>query len=218
MQAARVVVEKGKVSAQKPVAVCYLPRSVRLTRASQQHVGGMVMRNLSGVHLISPAGGAVLEPQPSFVWEKVEQADSYVIRVTDSDRRVMWTARVMETSAQGPALTAAATYTWKLTALAGEKPIAATESKFLVLPADERRRIEQELAAVDAAFAAEAGGPSMLLARAAILERAALLSSAVKQYKSLAAVWKDAAWLRVKVAQLEESARNAQRPAALSVW
>jgi len=214
----QVKIESGKMSSQKQVAVCFLPQAVRLARASQQHFGGLVMREVvPTVQLLSPLGGAVLEARPKFVWESVERADSYRIEVSDPGRRILWSTRLPGTAAQYPAsappLTDASTYSWKVIASTGTRPISASESSFRVLPAAERAALEQGLAEISAAMAQDPSNLSLQVARATRLERANLLSPALQQYQSLAAVWRDAAWLKAKVFQLQEALRAAWRPA-----
>ncbi|HYM09330.1 MAG TPA: hypothetical protein VEU62_01285, partial [Bryobacterales bacterium] len=146
----QVQVEKGKIASQKAVAVCFLPRNVALSTASRQKVGALVMRGAPlPLKLVSPVGAPVLEASPRFVWQPVERADSYDIQVTNADNQVLWKIRHKGTEIRypsyAPPLMAPSTYSWKVTAFEGDKPLAATESKFDLITIAERQQIRRQL-------------------------------------------------------------------------
>lgn len=209
--AGQVQVEKGRIASQKPVAVCFLPRHVALSTASQQKVGALVMRGAPlPLKLVSPLGGPVLESPPRFVWQPVERADSYDIQVSNADRQVLWKIRHKGAEIQypsyAPPLMAPSTYSWKVTAFEGDKPLASTESKFDLITIAERREIRRQLAEIGAAGA----GPASLVARAAVLEQAHLTAAALDEYQAAAQLWKDVPWLSAKIAELEQALQDAQ--------
>jgi hypothetical protein len=211
----QVQVAKGKITSQKEVAVCFLPRTVALNTASQQKVGALVMRGVPlPLKLISPVGSPVLDAPPRFFWQPVARADSYEIQVSNSENQLLWKIRHKGTEIQYPAyappLMAPSTYSWKVTAFEGDRALAATESKFELLTIAEARKIRQELAETNAA----SSEPALLVARAAVLEQAKLTAEALLTYEAAAKVWKDAPWLQAKVNELELTLQSAQHNVA----
>ena len=214
-QSGEVKVQKGKIASQKQVAVCTLPRAVQLSAASQQQVGALVLREVPGLKLLAPVGSPVLETPPKFAWQALKDAESYEIQVANSEQVVLWKTRLPGTEIPyppyAPPLIVPATYSWRVTAIAGGKPIAATESTFQLLATAERQSVRQQLADIAGAMEQDPSNPAARLARAAVLERAGLLSHAVAEYRALAADWKDAAWLELKLSELDRAIQAAQR-------
>ncbi len=214
-QAAEVKVQKGKIVSQQEMAMCFLPQAVQLGVASQQHAGVQVVRGAPPLRLIFPVGGPALDMPPTFAWQPLESADSYQVQVTNAARTVLWTTTLAETEIRypghAPPLVAPSTYRWKVTALAGGKPVAATESQFQVRRAAESRQILQDLTEIQAALEQDPSNPAWRLAKAARLERASLLPEALGEYQALKPVWKDAEWLKAKLFRLEQDLLAAQR-------
>src|SRR5712692_3296720 len=140
-QSAEVKVQKGKILSQKTVGSCLLPQKVQLSVAGQQKVGALVMRGVE-LKLLSPVGGPVLDTQPKFAWQAAKEASAYEIAVSNSEGTVVWKTRLSGTEAQypphAPPLIGPAAYSWKVTALAGGKATAATESTFQLVNTAER--------------------------------------------------------------------------------
>ena len=217
-----VQVRTGKIESSQPVSQCFLPQVVQLAVASQQHAGALVARNVPPVPtLLSPVGSPspVLDTPPLFAWEPVPKADTYRIEVSNTAGTVLWTQQLTGTQAQYPAhappLVAPSVYAWKVTALAGGKPIAATESQMRILTVADRRRLRLEIADAQKAIDEPGSSPAARLAKAVMLERNQLIPDALDQYRTLQAGWKEAAWLQAKVAQLEDAVRAAQRTVAI---
>ena len=217
-----VQIRTGKVESRQPVSQCFLPQVVQLAVASQQHAGALVARDVPPVPaLLYPIGtpSPVLDTPPLFAWEPVEKADTYRLEVSNSAGVVLWTQQIPGTQAQYPAhappLVAPSIYTWKVTALAGGKPLAATESQLRILSVADRRRIRQEIADAQKIIDEPGSSPAARLAKAVMLERNQLLPDALDEYKTLQARWKEAGWLQAKVVQLQDALRAAQRTVAI---
>ena len=209
LQAASVVFEKGKVTVQKSVHACLLPRVARLSPAGQQRLGGLTMREVTGpVLLIGPAGGAVLAERPRFTWERAEGADSYQLALAGPDRVVFWKTTVkgieVQYPADAPALPEGDRCIWRVTALVAGVRLGAAEAEFETLSAAERQRIVRDLVP-------DSEGPAAMLTRAAQLERARLVSDAAAEYRRLEGSWPDAAWIKTKLRQLQDRIRSAQK-------
>jgi tetratricopeptide (TPR) repeat protein len=98
-----------------------------------------------------------------------------------------------------------------------QPPEATLASRLQALPPDQRQALLQELEPLDKTLAAQAGDPAARMARAALLENYKLTADALEDYKKLAAIWSDAAWVRGKIFELQESldlAAANQQPAA----
>ncbi len=215
-QPTEVKVQKGKILAQKEVGSCLLPQKVRLSVASEQKVGALVMRGIA-LKLLSPVGSSVLEAPPRFAWQAAKEASAYEIEVANSEGRVLWKTHVSGTEAQypphAPPLIGPAIYSWKVTALGGGKATAATESSFQLVTTAERLRIRQDLTRVSGQMGQDPSNPALRLVKAATLEQGNLTPAALEEYRALAATWKDAVWLQAKVADLERMLESAQRNA-----
>jgi len=220
LDAAEVKIERGKQVSRQPAGVCLLPPVVELGVASRQHAGGLVLRDVppaASLKLVSPVGSPILDTPPKFVWAAKPEADTYLIEVANATRVVIWRTELGQTEIQypghAPPLVAPSFYYWRVTASAAGKPIAATESAFTVLRPAERSQLRQQLAETQSALDKDPANPALRLAKATRLERAGLLSQAVEDYQALPPAWKDHAWLKEKLAQLEQALRAAQRDA-----
>ena len=76
---------------------------------------------------------------------------------------------------------------------------------FDALPAD----VRAELAPLEAALKADANDASAWLEEAAVFDRHKLEPNALRAYRKVADLWKDAMWIRGRIFELEESLANA---------
>ncbi len=211
IQATVVQVQKGKIGAEREIAVCALPQKVALTVASRQQVGALVMRGEAPpLRLVAPVGEPLLDMPPKFAWQAFPGADAYQVEVLNGGRTILWKTQVTGVEAQyppfAPPLVAPGTYYWRVTARGAGKALAATESSFQLLASADRLRIRQQLGDL-----AAGPDPTTRLARAVALENNHLLGAALADYRALAASWNNAGWPAAKVAELEQAVQAAQR-------
>jgi hypothetical protein len=88
--------------------------------------------------LTEPPSGAFSGHFDSFRWSAVDGADSYRMKITSGDGRVVWESELLKTAeAHLPASVSIEpeSYFWQVTALKGTSTVATSaQSKFTVTP------------------------------------------------------------------------------------
>ena len=95
-------IRKGKISDDRTIPSCHLPSNLSLTSSSQLQSGLLHLRG-SDLILISPSRTDTASLQPSFRWDPVDGANSYVFKLMDREERVIWSQTSTSTRVEYPA-------------------------------------------------------------------------------------------------------------------
>ncbi len=99
-------------------------------------------------------------------------------------------------------------------ALAGETDPGTFATRLARLSESDRTAAVRELEPLDKAIAADPQDGPARLARAGVLEKYKLAYDAAEEYRRIATVWPEAAWLRARLFVLEEEAARPEKPPA----
>lgn len=191
---------KGAVAGQRAIPGCRLP-PVALSAASRQSAGLTRLRG-SNLMLRSPSRTNVATLRPTFVWNAVDNATAYDVKVMDRDERMVWQQTVKSTRADYPAgskeLAWGEKYLWRVTARGGDDLLAETGTWFQVLPEEQAQRFRREADELERMLKENPRdeGPRFLLAF--LYDENGLLDEAVHAYAQL----RSADWAQARVQQL----------------
>jgi hypothetical protein len=162
--------------------------------------GALVMRSARAsarLKLLSPNGAKILELNPAFRWQGIENISTYRFELTDDAGKTLFETSVEGTALNLPpqvSLKEGATYTWEVSARTADGRKYSSAGDFGVAPGELRARIESVRPRKDSQL-------SERVAFAAWLEQLELKEEARKYWKELSAERPEDARLKTLAAE-----------------
>jgi len=204
-EADSVRVQKGKLGEERKLPSCHLPENLALAPASRLEAGIMRLRG-SNLILLSPSRTNIATPRPLFLWEPVESATGYSLKLLDREERVLWSQNVASTEAQypvdAPPLAWDQKYWWRVTAHDAEDTLTEVGAYFQVLPEDQAERVRSSEASLRRMMSEHPADNGALFLLAFLHDENGMPDQAARAYGALVERMGPQEWVQARLSEL----------------